>query len=44
MILSLELYSISMKCLKNIKNSLFQNENNVVLNEKSVEEKPCING
>ena len=24
-------------------NYLFQNENNVVLNENSIEEKPCIN-
>ena len=33
---------ISLKCLKNIK-TVYQDENNVVLVENSVEWKPCIN-
>ena len=34
--------SISLKCLKNMK-TVYQDENNVVLDENSVELKPCIN-
>ena len=34
--------SISLKCLKNMK-TVYQDENNVVLVENSVEWKPCIN-
>ena len=34
--------SISLKCLKNMK-TVYQDENNVVLDENSVEWKPCIN-
>ena len=34
--------SISLKCLKNMKN-VYQDENNVHLDENSVEWKPCIN-
>ena len=34
--------SIGLKCLKNMKN-VYQDENNVVLDEKSVEWKPYIN-
>ena len=33
---------ISLKCLKNIK-TVYQDENNVVLDENIVEWKPCIN-
>ena len=34
--------SISLKCLENMK-TVYQDENNVVLDENSVEWKPCIN-
>ena len=34
--------SISLKCLENMK-TVYQDENNVVLDENSVERKPCIN-
>ena len=34
--------SISLKCLENIK-TVYQDENNVVLDENGVEWKPCIN-
>ena len=34
--------SISLKCLKNM-NTVYQDENNVVLDENSVEWKPCVN-
>ena len=34
--------SISLKCLENMK-TVYQDEKNVVLDENSVERKPCIN-
>ena len=40
--IDLGLESISLKCLKNMK-TFYQDENNVVLDENSVEWKPCIN-
>ena len=40
--LSLGLDSISLKCLENMK-TVYLDENNVVLDENSVERKPCIN-
>ena len=41
-VLGLALDSISLKCLKNMKN-IYPDENNIVLNENTVEGKPCIN-
>ena len=41
-ILSWGLDSISLKCLKNMK-TIYPDEKNVVLDENSVERKPCIN-
>ena len=40
--LSLGLDSISLKCLENME-TVYPDENNVVLDENSVERKPCIN-
>ena len=40
--IELGLNSISLKCLENI-NTVYQDENNVVLDENSVEWKPYIN-
>ena len=40
--IELGLDSISLKCLENMK-TVYQDENNVVLDENSVEWKPCIN-
>ena len=40
--IELGLDSISLKCFKNMEN-IYQGENNVVLDENSVEWKPCIN-
>ena len=40
--IELGLDSISLKCLENMK-TVYQDENNVVIDENSVEWKPCIN-
>ena len=40
--IALGLKSISLKCLENMK-TVYPNENNVVLDENSVEKNPCIN-
>ena len=40
--IELGLDSVSLKCLENM-NTVYQDENNVVLDENSVEWKPCVN-